>query len=573
MARTHKHSSTPRSAHDVIVVGAGIGGLYALYELRRRGLDVVVLEAGEGVGGTWYWNRYPGARVDVYSLSYSYSFSPELDQEWEWKEYFAAQPELEAYLNHVADRFGLRSDILLGRRVTTARWDEGARRWTVADDTGERFTSRFVIWATGSYSRPKTPDIPGLDDFAGELYHTPTWPREPVSFADKRVGVVGTGATGMQVVTALSKEPLAHLTVFQRTPEYVVPAGALQVDPEHVDRIRRDYPAFREAARRAPGGVVYDHFERTDVGAMDDDEFEAFMRAASDHPLGFYPLSGIKDLLTDRRVNDRVAEFIRSEIRRRVTDPATADKLTPRGYHLGSRRIIGERGYLEIFNRSDVTLVDVRADPIERVTPHGVRTASDEHPLDMLILATGFDSGTGALSLIDIRGEAQTLAHEWREGYRAYLGIATSGFPNSFMVWGPGSPSIRSQGFIAVEQQVDWLADLLDAAREGAVTRIESTPEADAAWSEHTERMVRASLLGEDDAQYYGSNVPGKPRRYLAYSGGTYVYGRLLERVRDAGYEGFELTRADGTSATSSRAWSGPPRDGSLQFRLGNTAI
>lgn len=567
------HSRPTGVDHDVLVVGAGIGGLYALYELRRRGLGVRVLEAGHGVGGTWYWNRYPGARVDVYSYSYSYSFSPELDRDWEWKEYFAAQPELEAYLNHVADRFDLRKDIELGRRVTHASWDDAGRRWVVQDEHGRSVSSSYVVWATGSYSRPKHPDIPGLDEFEGELYLAPEWPHESVDHAGKRIGVVGTGATGMQVVTALAAEPVESLTVFQRTPEYTVPAGTLHPDPAHVQRIRDDYPAFREAARNAPGGVVYGHFQRTDVSRMSDREFESFMRESFDHPLGFYPLSGIADLLTDPAVNERVSEFIRADIRRRVADPATAEKLIPTGYHLGSRRIIGERGYLEIYNRPEVTLVDVRSEPIDRVVAEGVRTDLRTYGLDMLILATGFDSGTGALSLIDIRGRSTTLADSWRDGYLAYFGMATAGFPNSFMVWGPGSPSIRSQGFIAVEQQVDWLADLLEHARDRGIQVIESTPAADAAWIDHTERMVRASLLEDDDAQYYGSNVPGKPRRYLAYTGGTYVYGRLLERVRDSGYEGFELIAEDGSSLTSSTTWSGPPRDGSLQFRLGNEAI
>jgi cyclohexanone monooxygenase len=564
----------PPTDFDVVIVGAGFGGLYALHELRKRYQSIVVLEAGGGVGGTWYWNRYPGARVDVYSYSYSYSFSPELEQDWDWKDYFAAQPELEAYANHVADRFDLRRDIRLGYRVASARWDSGASRWILADEAGQQVTGRFVIWATGGYTNPATPGIAGLADFAGELYHAPRWPQEPVDFAGKRIGVIGTGATGMQVIAALAKEPIAHLTVFQRTPEFVTPAGPLQVDQEYIRKFKAGYREYRDAARQSTGGVLYDHFVKTDISGMPDEEFAAFMRTAFDHPLGFYPLSGIANLLTDEAINQRVSDFIRSEIRRRVDDPETAEKLIPRGYHLGSRRIIGERGYLEIYNRPDVTLVDVRADPIDRVEAGGVRTASSFHELDLLILATGFDSGTGALLQVDITGKnGARLADYWRDGPVTYLGLAMAGIPNSFMIWGPGSPSIRSQGFVAVEQQVEWLAELFAYLQAEDITVTESTPAADDAWTSHAEAMVQASLLARDDSQYYGSNVKGKPRRYVAYTGGSYVYRLLCDDVRDHGYEGFELTRADGSTVPNSPKWSGPRTDGSLPFRLGNSAV
>jgi cation diffusion facilitator CzcD-associated flavoprotein CzcO len=564
----------PGADFDVVIVGAGFGGLYALYELRKQYPSAVVLEAGHGVGGTWYWNRYPGARVDVYSYSYSYSFSPELEQDWDWKEYFASQAELEAYANHVADRFDLRRDIRLGFRVSSASWDADRSRWTLCSADGEQVTGKLVIWATGGYTTPATPDIPGLADFTGELYHAPRWPHQPVEFAGKRIGVIGTGATGMQVITALAAQPIEHLTVFQRTAEFVTPAGPLQVSEGYTRNFKASYREYRAAALESTGGVLYDHQVQTDISGMSDAEFRAFMRKSFDHPFGYYPLSGVKGLLTSEDANRRVAEFIRSEIRRRVHDPETAEKLIPRGYHLGSRRIIGERGYLEVYNRRDVTLVDVKADPIERLEAAGVRTASAFYELDMLILATGFDSGTGALLEIDIAGKnGARLKDYWASGPVTYLGMAMAGMPNSFMIWGPGSPSIRSQGFVAIEQQVQWLGGLFEHLRAADIAVIESTPAADEAWTNHAEAMVQASLLAHDNSQYYGSNVKGKPRRYVAYTGGSYVYRILCDDVRDHGYEGFEQTRADGSAATASPKWSGPRTDGSLPFRLGNSAI
>ncbi len=564
----------PGADFDVVIVGAGFGGLYALYELRKLYPSVVVLEAGDGVGGTWYWNRYPGARVDVYSYSYSYSFSPELEQEWDWKEYFAAQPELEAYANHVADRFDLRRDIRLGYRVSSAAWDADNSYWVLRSADGEQVTGRLVVWATGGYTTPAAPDIPGLADFTGELYHAPRWPHEPVDFTGKRIGLIGTGATGMQVIMAVTDEPIGHLTVFQRTAEFVTPAGPLQVSEEYKRNFKAGYREYRTAALRSTGGVLYDHQVQTDISEMSDEELHAFMRKSFDHPFGYYPLSGIKGLLTSEETNRRVAEFLRSEVRRRVHDPETAEKLIPRGYHLGSRRIIGERGYLEVYNRPDVTLVDVKADPIDEVEPGGVRTASSFYELDILILATGFDSGTGALLGVDITGKSGArLKDYWASGPVTYLGMAMAGIPNSFMIWGPGSPSIRSQGFVAVEQQVEWLSGLFKHLRDDDIEVIESTPAADEAWTTHAEAMVRASLLAGDDSQYYGSNVKGKPRRYVAYTGGSYVYRILCDDVRDHGYEGFEQTRADGTTATTSPKWSGPRTDGSLPFRLGNSAM
>lgn len=561
--------------YDVVVVGAGFGGLYALHELRRHGFSVLVLEAGDGVGGCWYWNRYPGARVDVYSLSYSYSFSPELEQEWEWSEFFASQPELEAYANHVADRFDLRRSIRFGQRVSRADWDEAGGTWTLGTRAGTAVTARHVVWATGGYSSPAVPTIDGLADFTGETLHAPVWPEREIDHTGRRVGVIGTGASGLQIIQELATHPTRHLTVFQRTAEYAYPAGRIENDEQWVRAFKASYREYRAKARVSPGGVLYDHFEPTDVRDMSDEEFEAFMRAAFDHPLGFYPYSGIKHLLTDEAVNRRIADFMRREVRRRVHDPATADVLTPRGYHVGSRRILGERGYYEIYNRPDVSLVDARADPIHRIVPAGVELASGTvHELDQLILATGFDSGTGALDRVAITGRAGArLTDYWTDGPVTYLGMAMAGFPNMFMIWGPGSPSIRSQGFVAIEQQVEWLAELLDTVTADGVVVVAATPEADEAWTAHAEQLVQSSLLARDDSQYFGSNVPGKPRRYLAYTGGTGVYGKLLTGVARRDYEGFELVRKDGTTATGSRAWSGPAADPSLEFRLGNSAI
>jgi cation diffusion facilitator CzcD-associated flavoprotein CzcO len=558
---------------DVIIVGAGWAGLYSLIKARELGLRAVVLEAGGGVGGTWYWNRYPGCRCDVPSLNYSFSFDEQLQQEWHWTERYASQAEIERYANHIVERFGLEPHIRLRVRVTGATWDDHSARWTVVTEAGEQYSAQYVIFATGGYSEPVEPTIPGWRSFAGETYFTARWPQHEVEYRDKRIGVIGTGSSGAQTITALSREPVRRLTVFQRTPNFVVPAHNRPMSPEEEAAIKKDYAAYRQRARMSGSGTVYEGPVAA-VADMTDEEFEQHMEALL-RVGGTSVLGGISDLLTNPKANERVQEYLRREIRRRVHNPEVAEKLTPRGYYLGSRRVIIENGYLEAFNLDHVELVDVKADPIVEITPEGVRTTNNFYPLDMLIFATGFDSGTGALLKIDVRGrDGIRLADEWSAGPVTYIGLAIAGFPNMFCIAGPGSPSIRSNVIVSIEQHVEWLADLLSyAARHGADV-IEATARAAEQWSKHVADMVANTMLAKDDTQYWGANVPGKPRVYLAYIGGVGAFRTICDDIRDRDYEGFIFRDAKGNVVGDrSPEWSGPRRDGSIKTRFGTPII
>jgi cation diffusion facilitator CzcD-associated flavoprotein CzcO len=556
---------------DALVVGAGWAGMYALLKLRELGLRVIVCETGSGVGGTWYWNRYPGARCDVRSVNYSFSFSAELEQEWTWTERYAAQPEIERYANHVADRFDLRRDIRFETRVESAVFDDDTRTWTVTTDGGERLVARYFILATGGYSAPVKPAIPGADTFAGESYLTAMWPQTPVDFAGKRVAVVGTGASGMQTVTAVAHEPIEHMYVFQRTANFAVPAQNGPLDPEYVAALKADYPTFRERARWSGSGTVYEGPDGP-VADLPEEEFTARMDEAWSSG-GTSVCGGVTDLMSSRAANERVSEYLRRQIVRRVKDPATADALAARGFTLGARRVLVETAYFEAFNQPNVSLVDVRDDPITQVTESGIDTATRHFDVDMIIWALGFDSGTGAALNIDIRGRGgHSLAEHWAGGPLTYLGLMMSGFPNLFSIAGPGSPSIRSNVLVSIEQHVEWIAEFLANTRAQGIDLIEATPEAERAWTEHLNSLVAKSLFAGDDTQYFGANVPGKPRAYLAYIGGVGNYRKICNDVRDDGYEGFVLCAAD-EDHTKSREWSGPRLDGTLRSRFGSTVI
>lgn len=557
---------------DAVVVGAGWAGMYALIRLRRLGMRAKILEAGHGVGGTWYWNRYPGARCDVPSLNYSYSFDEELQQEWEWTERYAAQPEIERYANHVADRFALRPDIEFGTKVTRAGYDEATGTWRLATQDGPTYVARFAIFATGGYSEPVEPTIPGWETFEGETYFTPRWPQHPVDYAGKRVGVIGTGASGMQTVTTLAGEDLERLYVFQRTANYVVPGHNRVMSEEEIAAIKDDYAAYRERARMAGSGTVYDG-PVAKISDLSDDEFEQHMRESMAIG-GTSVLGSAKDLLVDPDANERVQEYLRREVRRRVEDPEVAEKLAARGHYLGARRVLIENGYLEAFNDDRVQLVDVRADPILEITPKGVRTASEQFDLDVLIFATGFDSGTGALSRIDIRGRGgERLTDKWAAGPVTYVGIAMAGFPNLFSLAGPGGPSIRSNVMVSIEQHVEWLADLLEYAQREDIAVIEATSAAETGWTEHVNDLVHRTILPRDDTQYWGVNVPGKPRAYLAYVGGTRQFSIVLDAVRDHGYEGFAMWDGNGRQLEGRAVdWSGLPPEAAQASRFGTGA-
>ncbi|CAL9667708.1 flavin-containing monooxygenase [Streptomyces sp. enrichment culture] len=526
---------------DAVVVGAGLSGLYQLHRLRRLGLSTVVLEAGDDIGGTWYWNRYPGARCDIESMSYSYSFSPELDQEWEWSERYASQPEILRYIHHVADRFGLRGDVVLRTRVTRAVYDQDSHLWQLSTDTGRTVTTRFVILATGCMSVPKDPGIPGADSFTGAVHHTARWPREDVSFAGKRVAVIGTGCSGVQAIPVIADEA-ASLTVFQRTPAYVLPAHNRPLPSAETARFKARYPEFRRAQRLSRGGTVFEPPTRSALEA-DETERTAAYEAAWD--AGF--LNGLlrtyTDILTDEKANETVAEFVRAKIRSIVTDPETAELLSPRTYPFATKRPCLGTGYYATYNRSHVTLVDLRTTPIETITPRGIRTSDGEHALDMIVLATGFDALTGSQLAIDIVGKGGvTLRDRWAEGPRSHLGLVSAGFPNLFTVLGPLSPSVLTNIAVSLEQQVDWITDCIAHLRRNGVTEIDALPGAEADWGAHVAEVADRTLYPAVDSWYTGANVPGKPRVFLAYAGGLDRYREECDAVARDGYTGFVLS-------------------------------
>jgi len=525
---------------DAIIVGAGFAGLYALHRLRGLGLSVRVLEAGEGIGGTWYWNRYPGARCDVESMDYSYSFCDELQQEWRWTERYASQPEILTYINHVADRFDLRRDIQLSTRVTAAAFDEATGRWRLATDRGDRIDARFCIMATGCLSDAQLPAIAGRETFAGRWYHTGKWPHEGVDFTGQRVGVIGTGSSAIQSVPIVATQA-AHLFVFQRTPNYSVPARNAPLDPEYERRVKADYADFRRQARESRIGFVVERGEESALAVSAEQRQRDYDKRWSRGGLGFS--AAYADLLTNQAANDTAAEFFGDKIRGIVRDPATAEALTPRDYPLGTKRLCVDTDYYATFNRDNVTLVDLRKTPIVAITPKGVRTSDRDYAVDSLVFATGFDAMTGALLKIDIRGRAgQTLAEKWAAGPRTYLGLVIAGFPNLFTITGPGSPSVLSNMIVSIEQHVDWIADCVAHLRARDRGVIEATAEAEDAWVAHVNDVGHMTLYPLAKSWYMGANVPGKPRIFMPYIGGVGVYREKCDAVAAAGYAGFRLS-------------------------------
>jgi cation diffusion facilitator CzcD-associated flavoprotein CzcO len=531
----------PASNVDAVIVGAGFAGLYMLYRLRQLGLSVRVYEAGSGVGGTWFFNRYPGARCDIESMDYSYSFSHELEQEWKWTERYATQPEILRYINHVADRFELRRDIQFDTRVTAAVFDEATNRWAIQTDDGARVSARFCIMATGCLSAAKVPDLKGLESFKGRWYHTGRWPHEAVDFTGQRVGVIGTSSSGVQVIPIVA-EQAAHLFVFQRTPSFSVPARNAPIDPAYESWMKANYAEYRLEARESRAGVVMDVNEKSALDVSPEEREREYMARWKKGGTGF--LGAFSDLRIRRESNETAAEFVRARIRATVRDPAVAEALLPRTYPLGTRRLCVDTHYYETFNRDNVTLVDVKTSPIEELTPKGLRTRSAEYALDIIVFATGFDAMTGALLNIDIRGRGNaTLKQKWADGPRTYLGLAIAGFPNLFTITGPGSPSVFSNTIVSIEQHVDWLTDCITYLREHRLERIEATVEAEEGWVAHARELVDRTLFPLADSWYIGANIPGKPRVFMPYVGGVGAYRKKCDAVAARGYEGFTLTR------------------------------
>ncbi|MDJ0867621.1 MAG: NAD(P)/FAD-dependent oxidoreductase [Myxococcota bacterium] len=531
---------------DVIVVGAGFGGLYALHKLRGQGLRVRVLEAGDDVGGTWYWNRYPGCRCDVPSVEYSYSFSPELEQEWEWTEVMAAQPEILRYARHVADRFDLRRDISFRTRVAAARYDDASGGWHVETQDGERLVARFFVLATGCLSTPNTPPIEGASDFAGPVYHTGAWPHEGVDFRGVRVGIIGTGSSGVQAIPVLA-EQAEHLTVFQRTPNYTVPAGNHPLSREDLQRVKESYARIRRAERHSLGGFIFGFGGgRAFIGPTElllettEAERQAVMEAE-----GFAALRRYLDIGLNAEANELACEMYRELLRRQVKDPETAEGLSPRGYPIGCKRPVIDTGYLGTFNRDDVTLVDLRRGGIERITPTAVETLQGTFEIDALVYATGFDAMTGTILRIDIRGrQGAHLREAWEAGPCSYLGLQVHGFPNLFTITGPGSPSVLSNMIVSIEQHVDWIAECIAHLDEKGLSRIEPEAEAQAGWVEHVNEVARGTMLTAPSCQswYLGANIPGKPRIFMPYVGGVGQYRKICDEIAADGYRGFGLS-------------------------------
>jgi cyclohexanone monooxygenase len=537
--------SQPPSAatFDVVVVGAGFAGMYMLHRLRGRGFSVRVYEQGGDVGGTWYWNRYPGARCDVESMQYSYSFSDELQQQWDWSERYAPQPEILRYANHVADRFNLRPDIALNTRIDRAVFDESRHAWSVTTSDGGSVTAKYLVLATGCLSNARMPDIEGLADFKGHVYHTGHWPHEPVDFTGQRVGVIGTGSSAIQSVPVIA-EQASHLTVFQRTANFSIPARNAPLTPEQRNAFRSNYPEVRRKAREEMrSGIVQ---ELPDRGALDDGDHER--RAKYDSRWaegGLTFMAAYNDLALDQAANDTAADFVRDKIAEIVKDPATAKLLQPNNHPIGSKRICVDTDYFATFNRPDVTLVDIRSNPIERILPHAVRSGGRDYEIDALVLATGFDAMTGSVARIDIRGrDNRTPTQKGAESPRTYLGLMSAGFPNLFIITGPGSPSVLSNMIVSIEQHVDWITDCIAVMRDRGLDSIEAEKAAEDNWVAHVNEVAHGTLYPQANSWYMGANIPGKPQIFMPYIGGVPAYRQICNEVAAKGYEGFVMSAA-----------------------------
>ena len=529
--------------YDAVVVGAGFGGMYMLYKLRERGFSVHVIERAADVGGTWYWNRYPGARCDVESLSYSYSFSKELEQEWTWSEKYSPQPEILAYANHVADRFDLRKDIEFDTSVDGATWNDTARQWEIVTSKGETIEAQHYIMASGCLSHSKLPEIEGVDRFVGATYHTGHWPHEGVDFTGLRVGVIGTGSSGIQSIPIIAKQA-KQLTVFQRTPNFSMPAGNRKLTKKEVADMKARYPEHREACRQSGFGVPAAEPTHSALEVSQAERDAKYEQGWQEGNLVGLLLS-FNDTITNKEANDTAADFIHRKIRSIVKDPQVAEDLCPTDHPVGTKRPCLDTGYYDTFNRKNVKLVNLRRTPITEITETGVKTSDAEFEFDAIVFATGFDAMTGALVNVDIQGrDGITLKDKWQNGTRTYLGLCIAGFPNFFTITGPASPSVFSNMMVSIEQHVDWIADCLTHMRENGAAVIEATVEAEDAWVQHNNEAGDATLYPLANSWYMGSNVPGKPRVLMPYIGGVGVYRQECDEIVADGYRGFVMHAA-----------------------------
>ena len=524
---------------DAVIVGAGFSGLYLLHRFRKLGLTTRVLERGGGVGGTWYWNRYPGARCDVESMQYSYSFDAELQQEWHWPEKFSAQPDILAYANHVADRFDLRKDIDFDVEVKAAHFNETTRRWRIETDKKDKITAQFFVMATGCISTAQTPNIEGLDNYQGNTYHTGSWPHEKVDFTGQRIAVIGTGSSGIQAIPVLAEEA-AHVTVFQRTPNYSIPSQNEPMTSDYEASWKEKYPTLREEMRYTGHGSIKDLNDKSAMSVDEEERQETYKKRWAIGGAGF--LTSFNDLLFSQESNDTASEFVRNQIRRIVKNPETAELLAPKTYPIGTKRICIDSGYFQTYNRENVDLVDISEKPIERITREGLVANGREFEFDSIVFATGFDAMTGTLFNVDIRGRNDlALKEKWYAGPRTYLGLMSEAFPNLFMITGPGSPSVKSNMLVSIEQHVDFVTESIIYMREHGLELMEPDVAAEDDWVDHVQEAANKTLFPRANSWYMGANIPGKPRLFMPYIGGVGTYRRICEEVVADNYEGFRF--------------------------------
>ncbi|MCA9830340.1 MAG: NAD(P)/FAD-dependent oxidoreductase [Dehalococcoidia bacterium] len=538
-------TKTTTTELDAVVVGAGFSGLYMLYRLRDvLGMSARVFDAAHDVGGTWYWNRYPGARCDSESYIYCFSFDKDLLQEWEWSGKYPEQPEILAYLNHVADRLDLRRDIQFNTRVISALYNEATRRWDIETDQGDHVTARYFITGIGCLSTGQIPDIKGRDTFKGQWYHTGAWPHEGVDLTGKRVGIIGTGSSAIQAIPVIAKQA-GHLYVFQRTPQFTIPARHANVDKAFLKDVKSRYDEIWEKARWSAGGFPVDPVDRSALEVSAEERQAVYEAGWQQGGFNFF-FGSFKDVAVDRRANDTASEFIRSKIREIVKDPETAEKLTPTDHPFSSKRALIDTNYFETYNRDNVTLVDIRHSPIQEITETGIRTEDDSYDLDVIIFATGFDAMTGTFFKMDIRGKnGLALKEKWEAGPKTYLGLSSAGFPNMFMITGPGSPSVLSNMPVSIEQHVEFISNFLEYMTEHGIDTAEADAQAETEWVAHVNAIADMTLYPLADSWYLGANIPGKPRVFMPYPGGVGPYRTKCNEVAENGYEGYVLGAAE----------------------------